>query len=176
MRASYAFGIVAARMSPAATDQRARQTSASRNAFLLKQARQLHLYLGTFFAPSILFFALTGALQLFGLHQARPGGSYQPPVWIAKLASLHKNQNLAVKRAAPPQPATEARKTPPPEKRQVSKFTYALKWFFLGTSAGLVFTTLLGIYMAFKFNRSRVMIWSLLAAGTAVPCAFILML
>ena len=52
----------------ATPDKETKQPVQSRHAFWLKQARQWHLYLGTFFAPSILFFALTGALQLFGLH------------------------------------------------------------------------------------------------------------
>jgi hypothetical protein len=142
----------------------------------LKQVRQLHLYLGTFFAPSIVFFALTGALQLFGLHQGRPGEAYQPPEWVQKLGPLHKNQNLAVK-GAPPPGAAKPQQAPEgarrPEKRRNSPFTIVLKWFFLAASAGLVFTTVLGIYMAFKFNRSRTLIWSLLVAGTAIPGAMI---
>jgi hypothetical protein len=142
----------------------------------------LHLYLGTFFAPSIIFFALTGALQLFGLHESRPGNPYQPPKWLVKLGSLHKNQTLADKRPSPrdlagaqKRPQSDEMRGPAPAerrrdgKRPESKFTPALKWFFLATSIGLVFTTLLGVYMAFKFNRSRVLIWSLLGAGTAVP-------
>jgi multisubunit Na+/H+ antiporter MnhC subunit len=51
----------------------------------------------------------------------------------------------------------------------------ALKWFFLATSLGLVFTTALGIYMAFKYNRSRVLVWGLLLGGTAIPLALIVM-
>jgi hypothetical protein len=39
-----------------------------------------------------------------------------------------------------------------------------LKWFFLAMSMGLVFTTLLGIYIAFKYNRSRTLVWGLLSA------------
>ncbi len=145
---------------------------------MLKQARQLHLYLGTFFAPSILFFALTGALQLFGLHEGHPGEAYQPPAWVVKLASIHKKQTLAERRGPPPS-RTEAARPPqrqePPrnQDRRENKFTLALKWFFLATSVGLVFTTLLGIYMAFKFNRSRALIWSLLLGGTAIPAALI---
>jgi hypothetical protein len=42
-------------------------------------------------------------------------------------------------------------------------------------SIGLVLTTVLGIYMAFKFNRSRALIWSLLSVGTAIPAALIIM-
>jgi len=82
----------------------------------------------------------------------------------------------------PPENEREAGKLPQGEDRRrnegrrESKFTFALKWFFLATSIGLVFTTLLGIYMAFKFNRSRALIWSLLSAGAAIPAALIILM
>jgi hypothetical protein len=38
---------------------------------------------------------------------------------------------------------------------------------------GLVTTTLLGIYMAFKYNRSRIIVWGLLIAGVVIPTALI---
>jgi uncharacterized iron-regulated membrane protein len=88
---------------------------------LLKQVRQLHLYLGVFFAPSIIFFALTGSLQLFGLHEGHPGEAYQPPAWVQKLGSIHKNQIVAERRGPPPgfageqkrpQESDEARRSP----------------------------------------------------------------
>ncbi len=60
------------------SDKETKLPTPSRAAWL-KQIRQLHLYLGTFFAPSIIFFALTGAIQLFGLHEGHPGEAYQPP-------------------------------------------------------------------------------------------------
>ena len=69
---------------------------------MLKQARQLHLCLGVLFAPSIIFFALTGALQLFGLHEGHPGEAYQPPALIQKLGSIHKNQSVSERRGPPP--------------------------------------------------------------------------
>ncbi len=157
----------------------------------MKQVRQLHRYLGTFFAPCILFFALTGALQLFGLHEGHPGERYQPPAWVAKLGSIHKDQTIAERRGPPPgfaggqmrPPEARSEGTKPSQGegrrpnagRQESKFTFALKVFFLGTSLGLIFTTLLGIYMAFKFNRSRALVWSLLSIGTAIPAALTVM-
>jgi hypothetical protein len=153
----------------------------------LKQVRQLHLYLGTFFAPSIIFFALTGALQLFGLHEGHPGEPYQPPAWVEKLGSIHKNQTLTERRGPPPgrvglgqrrpPEMNEGRRPPQSGDRgpRESGFTLALKWFFLATSLGLVFTTALGIYMAFKYNRSRVLVWGLLLGGTAIPLALIVM-
>ena len=163
----------------AISDQETKSPAQSSRALWLKQVRQLHLYLGTLFAPSILFFALTGALQLFGLHEGHPGETYQPPEWIAKLGSLHKNQTLEERHGPPPgqagkPPQGEDRRRN--EGRRESKFTFALKWFFLATSIGLVFTTLLGIYMAFKFNRSRALIWSLLSAGAAIPAALIILM
>jgi hypothetical protein len=157
---------------------------------LLKQFRQLHLYLGAFFAPSIIFFALSGSLQLFGLHEGRPGETYQPPALIAKLASIHKNQTLS-QRQGPPPGLGGAQKRPPefgeearsarPEDRDQKKepgesqATFALKLFFLATATGLVLTTCLGVYMGFKFGRSRILIWSLLLIGTAIPAALIAM-
>ena len=114
----------------------------------MKQARQLHLYLGTFFAPSIVFFALTGAVQLFGLHEGHRGEAYEPPAWIAKLGSLHKNQTLAEKHGPPPGasdrqmgPADFGGEASRPqgeehrenEGRRENEFTLALKWFFLAT-------------------------------------------
>ena len=73
----------------------ATSASRSRRSAWLKQVRQLHLYLGVFFAPAILFFAFSGSLQLFSLHEGHPGESYQPPKWIEELASIHKDQRIA---------------------------------------------------------------------------------
>jgi len=175
----------------------------SKSAARLKLAREWHLYLGTLFAPSIIFFALTGALQLFGLHEGRPGGAYQPPVWIQKLASIHKKQTIASKHGPPPifgeaqngppegfakeqkNPSAPDETSQPPKPAEGGRRsekggslipTYLLKWFFLGTALGLVSSTLLGIYMAFKFNRSRALVWGLLFLGTAIPAALIAMM
>jgi hypothetical protein len=37
----------------------------------LQSIRLMHRYLGLFFAPTILFFAITAGLQMFGLHRDR---------------------------------------------------------------------------------------------------------
>lgn len=162
----------------------------SNSATRLKLARQWHLYLGTLFAPSIIFFAFTGSLQLFSLHESHPGSTYQPPAWIQTLASIHKDQIIEKKHKSPP--AAAEQKAPPmtdaapkPAKPQAArpknesgpnKFTLALKWFFLAMAVGLISSTLLGIYMAFKFNRSRTLVWGMLLLGTAIPLALIAMM
>ena len=156
----------------------------SRAATLLKRVRQLHLYLGVFFSPAILFFSLTGALQLFGLHEGHPGEAYQPPKWIATLASIHKDQVLSKHHGPPPGAADQPRPARPQARREPQgraepherPATLVLKWFFLAMSIGLAATTVLGIYMAFKYNRSRVLVWSALVAGAAIPTVLIALL
>ena len=163
----------------------------SKSAARLKLVRQLHLYLGTLFAPAIIFFALSGSLQLFGLHEIRPGRAYQPPAWVQKMGSIHKNQTLTLRHGPPlsfaneqkrQQEAGQARRPHPLEggrrnqQRVSNPFTLALKWFFLATAVGLISSTLLGIYMAFKFNRNRVLVAGVLFLGTAIPVALIAMM
>ncbi len=144
----------------------------------VRRARELHLYLGTFFAPAILFFAFSGAMQTFGLHEHRPGDTYQPPEWMRVLAQLHKKQTAVLPPARPEQanhkeaPKREEVRSAP-VKKQGSVATVALKWFVLAMSIGLMLTTGLGVYMAFKFNPGRRLIWVLLALGTALPAAFV---
>ena len=163
----------------------------SKSAARLKWARQWHLYLGTLFAPSIIFFAFTGSLQLFGLHESHPGDAYQAPAWVQKLGSIHKDQTISEKHGPPPGFARDQGRPPesgetrrpqqppqggrPNEGRKSNKLTLALKWFFLATALGLTFSTFLGIYMAFRFNRSRALVWGMLFLGTAIPLALIVM-
>jgi len=61
----------------------------------MSSIRIWHMYIGILIAPSVLFFALTGALQIFSLHEAH--GSYEPPALLEKLSRLHKDQVFAQK-------------------------------------------------------------------------------
>ncbi len=152
-----------------------------RQANLLKQVRQMHLYLGTFFAPSILFFALTGAIQVVGLHEGRPGSTYKPPVWIEKLAQVHKKQTLVTRREGPPARPRDrepVERRPGPEQGgppKESGSSVPMKAFTLLMSVGLALTTCLGIYMSFKYNRSRRLVWSLLVTGTLLPICLLML-
>ena len=145
----------------------------------MKRIRQFHFYLGTFLAPSIIFFALSGALQIFRLQEGHPGSSYQPPAWIAFLAGVHKDQRVEGPPA--PRPAAPAGETPSPPRPaaapegrpQEKKASTALKWFFTLTAAGIISTTILGIYMSFLYSHDRRLIWGLLVAGILVPTALL---
>jgi hypothetical protein len=94
------------------------------NQSLLKSARLFHLYSGVFIAPALFFFAFTGAVQTFSLHETTRGSSYKPPRILVELGQLHKKQTLVVpERKAPASdakagaPAGDAVRKPASERR-----------------------------------------------------------
>jgi hypothetical protein len=137
--------------------------------------RQWHAYVGLFIAPSVLFFSLTGAIQIFNLHEAH--GSYRPAVLLEKLSAVHKDQVFEEPhdRSEPdhdaPHAATGAPGDQPAEDEdeKQSASTLALKWFFLAVSLGLAASTLMGIWMGATQIRRKGPAWTLLIVGTLVP-------
>ncbi|MGH1560518.1 hypothetical protein ACRAWD_28355 [Caulobacter segnis] len=127
-----------------------------------------------FIAPSVIFFALTGALQLYGLHEAR-GGPYQPSPVIEKLGMLHKDQvfQLKPKRARPaaaPTAPDAAKAVAPAKSEEGPKVgTVLLKALFLVVALALTAATALGVWMAVSYGRDRKVAWGLLIAGTGLP-------
>lgn len=140
----------------------------------LKTIRIVHLYLGVFIAPAILFFAFTGALQTFSLHDMAKDGSYKPASWIVVLAQLHKKQTAQL--PAPKDPST---KNPTdgdskPQKKHDSVLkhgTLPMKIFFLVVSIGLFLSTLTGLYMSYTYCRNKVSLTAILLAGVVIPIA-----
>ena len=131
--------------------------------------RQAHLYVGVVIAPSVLFFALTGSLQLFSLHE--PHGGYRPVPAIEKLGMLHKDQVFTLKPKAP-RPVTAGANRPQPGPRPS---VLALKVFFLAVAVGLTLSTLLGLWMAFTQARGKTILMALLGLGAAVPLVLVLL-
>ena len=82
---------------------------------VLKFLRKIHLYVGVFTTPALLFFAITGAFQTFSLHETTQGSNYKPPAWIATLAQLHKKQTTVV---PPRRPRPAGSEDAPRERRQ----------------------------------------------------------
>jgi len=148
---------------------------------MLKFIRNFHLYSGLFFTPAIIFFAVSGALQTFGLHENREG-VYTAPEWIAAIAEVHKNQRLH--QVLPDKPPPTDVKEVTSEKQQKAPSSsikrgtkrpksFLLQIFIVLMSTGLIASALTGIYMAFKFKRNTKLIVLLLSAGTLVPVAFL---
>lgn len=119
----------------------------------MKRIQKIHFYLGVLFAPMIILFALSGALQTFRLQESPKGSTYTPPAWIVRLADIHKDQRAAHEPGVRP--------------------SVPLKWFVVVMSAGLISTSILGIYMAFKYNRDKRVVFALIILGFVIPLALL---
>jgi hypothetical protein len=158
---------------------------------LLKYTRLIHLYIGVFIAPALLFFAFTGALQTFSLHETTRGSNYKPPAWAVTLGQIHKKQTPIVPARKVPPPDSPADK-PTQDKSQSSPNlspqsaanvpsksnesatpkphnALPLKFFFLLVAIGLFVSTLSGLYMSYKYICNRGLITAILLAGIVVP-------
>ena len=138
--------------------------------------RRLHLYLGMFFAPAILFFAVSGGIQTFRLTE-RPGA----PAWTQWIASLHKDQ--APPRPRPARPAADRHADDHddhggdhdrPAAGPARHDPFALKVFVGLMSIGLTLSTLLGIAVALTLPAARRVSIVALIAGAVLPLALLL--
>lgn len=144
----------------------------------LKVLRTVHLYLGVFAAPALLFIAVTGGAQVFNLHETVRGSSYAPPTWLVYAARMHKKQDLAV---PPPKPVAAATPqgravagappalSPSPVAAGTTPAHWAMKLFFGVIALSLLLSVLTGLVMAYRSSRRPGLFGALLAAGTVLP-------
>lgn len=143
----------------------------------LRRLRRYHHYLGVFFAPFILLFAVSGALQTFRLQEARGYGG-TPPDWIVWLASVHKDQ-------APPR-APKVENSPVSAKADSARprgdgaqagpkrpSPLPLKIFVVLLAIALSLSTTIGIVIALANKAMRRTSIVLLVLGAVVPCALL---
>ena len=145
----------------------------------LKSVRLIHRYIGLFFAPTILFFAITGGLQMFGLHETARGSSYMPPNVLVHLSQLHKKGTLYLppRKIVPADSAKGNGGKPDSPKLEPSKPTQAppapnslpMKIFFAATALALTVSTGTGIMMGWKYAPRKSIVLLTLAAGVLVP-------
>ena len=149
----------------------------------LKAIRLTHHYIGVFFAPTILFFAITGSLQMFGLHEPSRGSSYVPPAILIHLSQLHKKGTLYLppRRAAPSAPAKAdatkpaAPKSPAPAPASPAPNPLPMKVFFAATALALVISICTGLFMSWKYARRKPVFIGVLLAGFACPLLLLLL-
>jgi hypothetical protein len=110
----------------------------------MQKLRSIHLYTGCIFAPLLLFFAVSGIFQTFGLHSRSH--------LLAQLSTIHTSHGL---------------------KAGGSLSSLFLMWFVLVMAVSFIATTILGIVMALKFGKSRRAALYCLAAGVVIPVAII---
>ena len=162
--------------------------------------RSLHLYLGTLFAPVIIFFAFSGIFQTLGLHEAENPDKPQPAAWIVVLASLHRDQHLprlsvdkqsdarakmpsddsadgesahehAPKHAHEHDASDSVKPAPDPGQGRAQAW---LKGFVVLMAAGLILSASLGIAIALTNARTRRIALLMLCLGIVVPVGLML--
>jgi hypothetical protein len=133
--------------------------------------RKLHTYFGMFIAPSVIFFALSGALELFHLHEGHE--SYHPPAVFAMLGALHKDQVLS-SGADHDKPSSAAGAGIQRHHMAPSPATVVLKWFFLLVALGLLISTSVGVWIGLKHARRKRVCWMSLGIGTVAPIIIII--
>ncbi len=119
----------------------------------IKAMRNIHLYLGVFFAPLLMFYLISGTLQTFNLHEASKSGDYKPPAIIKSISQVHKDQRWV-----------DAQKVPKP--------SLPFQCLVVAMVLGLLTTTILGIVMAFKYTKPWV-VWACLIFGFLIPVLFL---
>ena len=135
----------------------------------LRRLRQWHLYLGMIFAPMILLFAISGALQTFRLHEESGWGGAKPPSWMVWMASVHRDDRLPQHEAAKSNPDHKAMTDKPKAPRPKPLSRLLLQIFSVLLSVGLTISAVLGIVIALNSRATRGVSLLMLAVGTALP-------
>jgi hypothetical protein len=131
--------------------------------------RRLHGWLGAFFAPTLLFFAASGALQVYDLHKSQPGGGSEAPSVLVAMGRLHKDQEL------PRRPTAPAPKAVAPPPKPMSLGQTLLKAFTAAAAAMLALTTCIGLYLTLRSPRDRFWAAALFGLGLVAPIALLLL-
>jgi hypothetical protein len=114
----------------------------------MKFLRRLHLYLGCFFAPLLLFYLGTGWYQTLRIDRNKNVG--EADTWVAKMTSVHKDQIW-------------------PTESAMSYSTKAFKILVVLMSVALILSVLTGLYLAFRTLRQKWMLWGSLILGILMP-------
>ncbi len=143
----------------------------------MRRVRRIHHYVGLFFAPAIIFFAFSGALQTVGLHE-REGSGPPPAAWIVWMASVHQHQttpNAGTRSHEHEHEAgADAGETSGHASAEEKQSFIALRLFILLLAIGLILSSSLGVVIALTNRTSRRTSLVLLASGTILPLVLLL--
>lgn len=123
---------------------------------MMKLLRRLHLYLGCFFAPLLLFYILTGWYQT--LNPNRLKSPSEAETWLQKFRVVHSDQIY-------------------PSENELDKPSSPKKYRALVVVMSIASTVmiLIGLVLAFKTLRQQWPVWLSLVLGVVLP-AFLLWL
>jgi multidrug efflux pump subunit AcrB len=114
----------------------------------MKLLRRLHLFLGCFFAPLLLFYVATGWYQTVTVRRNKLPGEAED--WVGRLRSVHVDQIY---------PSDSANAYSP----------LLFRIFVVAMALALIVTVILGIVLAFRSIRQRWLVWLSLGLGIALP-------
>lgn len=125
----------------------------------MKNLGKIHLYTGLFFAPLLLYLALSGAWMSFNLHRSLKDGSYKAPVILQEISEVHLNQRYGF----------FDEKTNKPKETSL-----ALQWMFVFAGLGLSLLAMLGVILGFWYLKNKLLPITLLTVGMLLPVVFLL--
>lgn len=114
----------------------------------MRTLRRLHLYLGCFFAPLLIFYVATGWYQT--VNPDRRKGTGDSTDLVSRLTRVHVEQYYPAETAS----------------------GYSTRWFralVVLMALALITTVILGIILAFRTSRNSWPVWLSLALGVALP-------
>jgi hypothetical protein len=120
----------------------------------MKLLRQIHLFLGVFFTPMLLFFVGTGWYQTVNHDRLKSPGDAE--TLVQKFRVVHTDQIYPTEH--------EIRRPSSPK---------LFRALVVVMSAAIVSTTVIGIILAFRFSRKIWAVWLCLGLGLAVPAALL---
>lgn len=132
----------------------------------IAKIRLVHYYAGVFFAPTIIFFALSGVFQVFKLHEEyreTPGAQGGPIAWMSQ---VHKESALIPPKVAPAKAPPKAEGAPPATRPERSA---PFKWFAALMGVSLIGASLAGLWIAYNYPKRRRSFFATLLAGIVVP-------
>lgn len=119
---------------------------------MLKIVRRLHLYLGVFFAPLLLFFVVSGWYQT--ANPDRRKGPDEARAFWDRMRSVHAEQIL-------------------PSEKVDNYSPKLMRWLVYGMSTALLATVALGVVLALKVLKARWLVWLTLVLGFILPLLFL---
>ncbi len=118
----------------------------------MKLIRRIHLFLGCFFAPLLLFYVSTGWYQSVTLRRNKGVGEADD--WPGRLRSVHVDQIYPTESANAYSP-------------------WLFRALVVTMAVALIVTIVLGVILAFRSIRQRWMVWLSLGLGLLVPVLFL---
>ena len=114
----------------------------------MKLLRRLHLFLGCFFTPLLLFYIATGWVQTVSIDRHKRFGEAE--TWIDRLRSVHVDQIY-------------------PTDLAMGYSPWLFKSLVVAMAAALIVTMILGVVLAFRSLRQRWLVWLSLGLGIFFP-------